>query len=211
MPMSSDQRLREELARGADAAGDEHAASYASVRRRGRQARVRDRIAWVGMATMLVAGIAIVAPRLAAEHVETSPVAPAPADGTPTEGGSGGSVLEGFYTLYLDSSKPAIARYEIRGLWTANVYPGGRLTLQGPARPCCSVDSPFVIHGHRIVVDRPVAQYDHCSGPGVYRWSVVHGGVRFSLVKDDCLVRSLLFSTRWVYEGAPSPTASPTP
>jgi hypothetical protein len=113
-----------------------------------------------------------------------------------------GQRLEGYYTLFLEGEKPAIRRYEIGGPWVANIYPNGRLTLQGPARPCCSLISKTSITGNQITVYAH-GEYDRCTGRGVYTWKISGKGVRFTVVKDDCVVRELLLSQPWAYEGTP--------
>jgi hypothetical protein len=207
--MSNDQRLREELGRRAEAAGDDYAASYTAVRRRGRRAVLRTRIAAAGVTVAAVMAIVLVGPRLAGMRTQVAPatVGPPPSVSAPTAD----SRLSGYYTLFLASKKPAVRRYEIGGTWVANIYADGHLTLLAPVRQCCNVDSPFRVEGHRIVVQDAVADYDHCSGPGVYRWSLADGRLRFRLVRDDCLVRSLLFSETWTREGPPAPAASSGP
>jgi hypothetical protein len=126
-----------------------------------------------------------------------------PASGTVTPAATGpGPDLEGYYTLFLASKKAAIRRYEIGGPWVANIYPNGRLTMQGPARGCCSLVSKTSVTGNRITVYAH-GQYDHCTGSGVYTWKTTGRGLRFTVVQDDCVVRALLFSEPWTFEGAP--------
>lgn len=186
--MSIDRRMRQGLQSEASGIDVETMGALAIVQARAVRATRRVRAVQAAAAAMVLAALILLTPlglaRLGGEDRRITPVAPVG--------------LEGAYVV--DVATTAQTRRErVEGRWVVTLEPSGVVDLSAPEGVVAIAGGSYRVEDDvvrtSVLVDRPGCQ---ASGRalGIYRWSRVRGGVRFTIVSDDCNARVLLFTNQ---------------
>jgi hypothetical protein len=188
--MSAEDRVREQLEQSVRGIDPDAGAALERVSHRGRRRRRIAGMLKVSVAAGLVVLIAVTVPKIIT--FERTPQRPATSPSV-----SASAKIAGTYGATIAPAPGAVTGEHMAGTWTLRLAPDGSVGLKSPPGFLGATSGTvYRLVGGQFQTNAFANDLCPMRAPGTYLWNKGGSLLHFTLVRDPCHVRALLFTDR---------------